>query len=287
MSGPELYAAICSGCHGINGDGRGPARQYLWPLPRSFRDGRFRLVSTRNHVPTTDDIESVIENGMPGTSMTSYKELTERQRRLLAEEVLRLRRDGVRQQVLDEFEREGIPSADEATEAAVQLRTAPGEIVPIPVIKSADSYAIARGKQIYRKQSCHSCHGDDGVGVWDVHLRDNEGWETRPRDLVHEHFKGGRHPESIYLRLHLGMPGTPHPSSPNLSQTELIDLVQFCRSLSREPKLNLRGYERRARANSQSYLRALGNAGSLAAKDASDNSDIDPVASSTLQRATE
>ena len=48
------------------------AARHLFPRPRDFRTDRFRLVSTRNGIPTQDDLEAVIERGMPGTSMRSY-----------------------------------------------------------------------------------------------------------------------------------------------------------------------------------------------------------------------
>lgn len=64
---------------------------------------------------------------------------------------------------------------------------------------------------------------------------DDAGRPTVPRDLVHEPMKGGPSPEALYLRLRLGMPGTPHPAVASLTEQELIDLVHFCSSLAREP----------------------------------------------------
>lgn len=262
MSGPQMYASLCSPCHGANGDGHGPGARSVWPPPRNLRRDNFRLVSSQSRAPTLADIERVIRQGMPGTSMTSFEDLADRQRTLLAEEVLRLRLEGVRQRVIDELQRDGISNISEdiaeEVEAAVRRAATPGEIVRVPSFGFANSQDTDRGQRVYRQQRCGSCHGDDGVGVWDVYLRDDEGNATRPRDLAHEPFKGGHLPESIYLRLRLGMPGTPHPSSPSLSEQELVDLVHYCRSLAKEPRLNLTGHQRRTRATSQSYLRALG-----------------------------
>ena len=58
----------------------------------------------------------------------------------------------------------------------------------------------------------------------------------RPRDLVYEPFKGGREPESIALRVATGMPGTPHPAAWNLPEEQMIELVEYVRSLAREPQ---------------------------------------------------
>ena len=48
----DLYKTHCSTCHGDKGDGVSVASRFLFPKPRNFRGGRFRLVSTENAVPT-------------------------------------------------------------------------------------------------------------------------------------------------------------------------------------------------------------------------------------------
>jgi hypothetical protein len=60
--------------------------------------------------------------------------------------------------------------------------------------------------------------------------------------------KGGSQGESLYRRIRLGMPGTPHPASPSLEEAELMALVHYCQSLAREPKQQLTNYERAMRA---------------------------------------
>jgi mono/diheme cytochrome c family protein len=259
MSGAKLYDLHCSACHGIDGNGMGQAARYLHPKPRDFRAGGFRLVSSSSRLPTLDDIASVIRRGMPGTSMRSFEELDAETRRRLAEQVMIRWRDGVREKIVRVMEEE---EEEEASEQLIQqlvdLRTTATDPVVVPTIGEADSQSIARGKAIYFKQSCHTCHGDDGVGTWDTRLVDNKRRATRPRDLVHEPYKGGHEPNSIYRRILLGMPGTPHPSSENFSEEQLIDLVQFCSSLSQEPKPASTNYERATQTTSREYLTALG-----------------------------
>src|SRR5262245_9870295 len=53
--GAALYAQHCAACHGERGDGKGLAARFLFPKPRDFRSGRFRLVSTSNGIPTEAD----------------------------------------------------------------------------------------------------------------------------------------------------------------------------------------------------------------------------------------
>lgn len=75
-------------------------------------------------------------------------------------------------------------------------------------------------------------------------LFDEQGRPTPPRDLARDPLKGGDDPESIYLRVVVGMPGTPHPAATNVTEQQLIGLVHFCRSLFREPKRVLTNRER-------------------------------------------
>lgn len=248
-SAADLYAQHCGGCHGDNGDGNGRGARHLYPRARDFRTGTFRLVSTVNGVAALDDIASVLQRGMPGTAMRAYDELSEAQHLVLAEEVLRLHREGVREQLIDDLrEADDEIDADELDEA-VAFCTTPDEPVSIPAIGPADPKAVARGWDLYFTLGCHNCHGDDGKGTWETPCYDEQGLPTPPRDLVHEPFKGGFEPESIYLRLFLGMPGTPHPAAGNVPEDQLVDLVQYCRSLSREPKRVLTNHQRAVEAS--------------------------------------
>ena len=44
--GATVYNARCAGCHGITGDGAGPAGEFLRPRPRDYRKGTFKFTST-------------------------------------------------------------------------------------------------------------------------------------------------------------------------------------------------------------------------------------------------
>lgn len=85
----------------------------------------------------------------------------------------------------------------------------------------------------------------------------NSGDSVRARDLVCEPFKGGQDAASICLRIAAGMPGNPHPSSSAASQQDIVDLVQFCLSLSREPKQVLTDHQRAVLATGGAYLASL------------------------------
>ena len=232
----SLYAVHCAACHGASGDGNGRAARHLFPRPRDLRTGKSRLVSSRNGIPTGEDRIGAVRQGMPGTAMRSFEDLNENELRLLAEELLRLNREGIRKQFIDALERDGEEVDEEEVREVVELSTTPGEAVDVPRIGPPDSQAIARGHDIYIELGCDNCHGEDGTGASDTPLFDDKGRPCPPRDLVREPFKGGDGPESTYLRVFVGMPGTPHPGCWNVPNDRLVDLVHYCRGLAREPQ---------------------------------------------------
>jgi tetratricopeptide (TPR) repeat protein len=248
-SASDLYAQQCGGCHGNNGDGNGRGSRHLFPRARDFRTGKFRLVSSVNGVPTVDEVAEVIRRGMPGTSMKAYDKLSDDERVLLAREVLRLRREGIREQLINTMKAEGEEIDADEVDEQVEFCTTPGEAVSVPPIGPGDLQAVARGKDHYVTLGCNKCHGKDGTGAWDTPCYDERGDPSPPRDLVHDPFKGGPEPKSIYLRIFVGMPGTPHPACWNVPEDQLVDLVQYCRSLSREPKRVRTNHERAMEAS--------------------------------------
>lgn len=238
LSGKELYLQHCAACHGDQGNGQGLAARFLFPKPRDFSRGQFRLVSTKNYAPSRDDIRAVLVRGMPGSAMPPWAHLRAEEIDRLVDEVLRLYQEGIRAAIVAELKEadEEIVEADVAEQ--VRERTSPSELAEVPQIAADDPASVARGGDIYMKQSCHSCHGKEGRGDGQTVMVDNDGVPTRPRDLTAGIFKGGHDPASIYRRIALGMPGTPMPSSSNLSAEQMVDLANFIRSLSNEDQRN-------------------------------------------------
>src|SRR6516225_733381 len=82
QAGKTVYLQHCAACHGVNGDGSGPASVWLFPRPRNFSAGLFKIKSTPGTaLPTDEDLFSTVTRGMPGSSMPSFTYLTEQQRR--------------------------------------------------------------------------------------------------------------------------------------------------------------------------------------------------------------
>ncbi|MFO0915229.1 MAG: ethylbenzene dehydrogenase-related protein [Pirellulales bacterium] len=242
--GAALYAQHCAGCHGAEGDGQGPAARFLFPKPRSFQRGVFKLVSTENNVPSEADLAAVLERGMPGSSMPSWAHLPAEHRQLLVAEIYRQIDRGARASYVANLKNEQAMTDEEIASEEVQeeirefaeSRTLPGEAVVLPELAPSDADAIERGRMLYVQQGCVSCHGTGGKGDGVKQMVDDDGFPTRPRDLTEGIYKGGHDPGSLVLRVSRGMPGTPMPSAPTLTPAQSLDLVHFLRSLSSEER---------------------------------------------------
>lgn len=247
-SGPELFARHCAVCHGDDGSGNGRAARHLYPRPKNFRLGSFRIISTLSGIPSHHDLETTIRRGMPGSSMPPFDYLTDDEIAQLAEDVIRLYRDGIRDQLIASMRVENDEIDETEIDEILEEMTAPGETVVVPPIGTSSVDKIALGRRIYDRMGCVHCHGEDGSGPSDTLLIDDEGRLTSSRDLAYEPLKGGEAPESVYLRIMLGMPGTPHPSCSGLTDEEMVDLVHFCLSLRGASTHHLTNHDRLIRA---------------------------------------
>jgi mono/diheme cytochrome c family protein len=230
----SLYEQHCATCHGLKGDGNGLAARFLFPKPRNFQAGRFRLVSTVNKVPAMSDLDLVLTRGMPGSSMPPWPSLGDKDRRLLAERVMEFRREGVR-----ERERKSAAEFDEKVDESelaelVQDATSPGPAVDVEPLPPRTPESIVRGRELYLTRGCAACHGNDGTGRVFQKMVDEEGLPATPRDLTQGIFKGNPDEISIYRRTQTGIPGTPMPATQQMTHEQISDLVYFVLSLSDE-----------------------------------------------------
>lgn len=247
-SAAALYAEKCAACHGQNGDANSVGARHLFPRARNLRTEPFQLVSNPDGVATQADIEEVLRRGMPGTAMRAFNDLDQRQRTLLAEEVLRLHREGLRGQLAGILSSEGEEASAEELDAAVAMAMTPGEPIAVGPLDPATPEAAVRGRNLYVALGCVKCHGSEGLGDGDTALVDPWGTAWLPRDLVGEPFKGGHEPAAIWQRIVAGMPGTPHPACVGVSAEEIGDLVHFTASLGRDPKAVQTNHQRALRA---------------------------------------
>jgi cytochrome c oxidase cbb3-type subunit I/II len=74
--GKALFAATCASCHGVTGEGNGPAAGALAPAPTNFHLKK----------PTEERAWDVLENGVPGTAMPPWRnQFSADERRALVE----------------------------------------------------------------------------------------------------------------------------------------------------------------------------------------------------------
>jgi mono/diheme cytochrome c family protein len=197
-----VYQQHCAACHGAKGDGNGPAAVWLFPKPRNFSAGLFKIQSSpAGSLPTDQDLFEVVTRGMPGSSMPSFTYLNEAQRRDAVEYVKHLTAyPDVSGRWINRFE-----------EAAKSGDLKPS--VPVPPEPAVTVQALTEGKELFTKLQCVTCHGETGAGDGPsaATLKDNWGLPLPPRDFNTGAFRGGHTGKDLYLRIHNGMAGTPMP----------------------------------------------------------------------------
>lgn len=230
--GPMLFARHCARCHGERGDGNGLTS--IEPKARYFGYDPYKLASTTNGIPTDDDLVRLLRRGIPGTSMESFEPiLSEPQMHAIIGHLRELTRRGIYARLQKKaIKDDDYEPLEVATKALAQSQIGP--VLDVPTSFAPPSAAsIAQGKIVYTK-ACANCHGPDGnleAAEVKVLLHDN-GTPIRPRNFLTGVFKGGSEPNQLYLRIMLGVPGTPMSANKSLSRTEVEDLINYVRSMA-------------------------------------------------------
>jgi mono/diheme cytochrome c family protein len=220
--GARVYERNCVQCHGVSGDGNGPAAGYLTPRPRDYRRGIFKFTSTPyGSKPRREDLLRTVTRGITGTSMPSFRRMPKRDLESVVDYVLALTHRGELEVLLaDHAENEGElddAAADEL--AAVVLKRweqAGGEMVePATKMPPLTPESVAAGAAAFQKRECFKCHGRDGRGGLAGGIEvgtDAWGHKAAAADLTSGMLHGGQKPLDIYRRIHAGINGTPMPT---------------------------------------------------------------------------
>jgi DMSO reductase family type II enzyme heme b subunit len=210
--GQRIYNKRCSGCHGMDGKGDGPAAERFFPHPRDFTRGLYKFRTTpKDTVPTDDNLFRTISKGLPGTGMPAWENtLSEQDIRAVI---------GYIKTFSPEFSKQ-----------------TPQPITIGPKVASSKE-SIEKGKELFHgKATCFMCHGPAGRGDGPLAPSLKDVWNNpvRPRNLTKGwFFRWGHNPEEIYTRIDTGISGTPMPSfDETLSNEERWDVVNYVYSLS-------------------------------------------------------
>lgn len=227
LAGKASYDLHCAACHGMDGDGNGPAAVWLFPKPRNFSAGQYKIQSTpAGNLPSDDDLFRSITRGLGGSSMPAFNYLAEAERHELVQYVKHLTAstgpDGRRVNRFDEARAAG---------------AVPGEIL-VPPEPPLTFDSITRGRELYTALQCASCHGENGAGDGPSAptLVDAFGIPVPPRDFNTGAFRGGATGPDLYTRIAVGIAGTPMVAYPDtvLSPADRWALVHFIQSLRRK-----------------------------------------------------
>lgn len=192
-TGRESFVRNCSGCHGIQADGKGESASMLNPKPRNLATGAFKFRSTPSGtLPTTADLIRTLNVGIPGTSMPSFHSIPETEKLALAMYIKSLRKDW------KELEGESLPI--------------PAPPKNIFTDKTVFLSSAARGHELF-VAACHTCHGEWGLGDGpdSAGLTDADGLPIKPGNISNTVLKSGRTARDVFRLISTGLDGTPMP----------------------------------------------------------------------------
>jgi cytochrome c oxidase cbb3-type subunit 2 len=198
--GKQVYERRCLGCHGVNGDGNGPAATFLYvQRPRNFNNAVFKFRMTKEPVPTDGDLLRTITRGVRGTAMPPWYSLPLEDR--LA--VIQYIKYGL-----------AVDRSDPSKPYAFFTEEPPGEPLYIGKPPAPTQQLLEHGKEVWEQAKCWECHGKTGKGDGEkaAGLKDDEDFTSVPADLTLGQFKSGPAVEDIYRTMTTGLSGTPMPS---------------------------------------------------------------------------
>jgi len=254
--GQAVYQQRCVQCHGISGDGNGPASASLYPRPRDYRKGLFKFTSTPYGArPLRSDLERTIKAGIRGTSMPDFKLLPQEEINAVIDYVLALSRRGEYEEQLAALaENEEALEPDLIKEEAfppVLQRWVQAESQQVNPLTSQPKFTdehVQLGKKAFLTLGCSKCHGEDGRGQMAENIgKDAWGRATRAADLTSGMLHGGPKPLDIYRRIYSGINGTPMPGFASSLQSQpdtiwhLVAYVKFISNRRREKEIPLPG----------------------------------------------
>jgi mono/diheme cytochrome c family protein len=229
-AGKRVYFTKCVWCHGVDGAGDGPGADRLWPRPRNFNQGTFKIRHTasgelplfdaKKPVPGQNDLFETVTHGLPGSAMPSWEGILTEEQRL---QVLSF----VTTQLVKDRK-----FTDKQSESQTILQM--GDLKPIAPTEES----LKKGAELVVEKKCVECHGADGRGDGNAfNLKDDWGFSIQPANW-HKcwNFRGSRQDpynvNNIFRTFSTGVNGTPMPSfADNTTVEERWHIANFVNSL--------------------------------------------------------
>lgn len=220
--GKLVYERRCVGCHGVNGDGNGPAAAFIQrDRPRNFTLGVFKFrLTPSGSLPDDGDLLRTITRGVRGTSMPTWHELHEKDRLAVIQYI--------------KYEL-AVDRSDPAKPVYYFIEERPKAPIFIGDPPPPSKDLVARGAVVWKEAKCWECHGDGGKGDGQKAegLKDDFDFPIPPANLTTGQFKSGPDVKDIFRTMSTGLSGTPMPSfSATLSEADRWALSYYVLSLS-------------------------------------------------------
>jgi mono/diheme cytochrome c family protein len=241
--GKRPYNRYCAGCHGENGDGRGPAAIFLHPKPRDFTTGRFKFASVPSgQLPTDQDLHRTLIHGLSGSSMPAWPLVPEQERRAM----------------IDYLKTFSPRWKESARGVAITVAEDPYRGDRAEIKK-----AIARGEVVYHGvTTCWQCHPGYVTAQrfeeiyaslkrrppslrpdFDKPVLKPDGWgePLMPTDFLTDRIKTGLEMENLFLVIGAGIGGTAMPSwKDSIPDEDIWALAYYVRWLADQRNDKLR-----------------------------------------------
>jgi cytochrome c oxidase cbb3-type subunit 2 len=198
--GREIYERRCAGCHGVTGDGNGPAATFMDRFrPRNFQLAVFKFRLVDGPLPTDGDLMRTLTRGVRGTAMPSWHDLPIEDRLAVIQYI--------------KFQL-AVDRTDPSAPYVYFEEEPPGQPLFIGAAPPPAAEMVAHGRQIWRQAKCWECHGDEGRGDGEKApgLKDDFGYPIPAADLTTGQFKSGPKVQDIFRTISTGLGGTPMPS---------------------------------------------------------------------------
>ena len=230
--GHELFLTYCAACHGVEGDGKGPAAVGLRPPPRNFKQGQFKFAAVASgQLPNDEDLLRIVQKGLHGSAMLPWNDVPERD---LLDIIQYLK-----------------------TLSPKWAEKAPGEPIvpgPDPWGDARKAEAVTRGMKVYHGLAqCLSCHpayeSPQTIAAASMELSKREatlrpdpyhsemkesdyGYKLMPPDFTRDHVRSGETLPDIYRTIASGIGGTAMPTWKGaLPDDDIWAMAYYVRSL--------------------------------------------------------